>query len=180
VKELYDAEPAEVKAEVAKRRDEGFSDNEEEDNEDVDDDDKAELKRRANAASFQRCVVYSHAHIDSGNLTMAIHSAQDCLGLTMARMLEQVEKECGMVGTVLLGGPEPRRGGKVVVVRYEYIFLLWEVKSWLIHSTSYHSRRTPRGYDFSQSLEDWKKTIENPFIAFVNKVFSKLQRQQSE
>ena len=50
------------------------------------------------------------------------HSAQDRLGLTMARMLEQVEKECGMVGTVLLGGPEPRRGGKVVVVRYEYIF----------------------------------------------------------
>jgi hypothetical protein len=107
------------------------------------------------------------------------HSAQDRLGLTMARMLEQVEKECGMVGTVLLGGPEPRRGGKVVVVRYAYVSDLGKL-SRANYSTSYHSGRTPLGYDFSQSLEDWKKTIENPFVTFVNKVFSKLQRQQSE
>ena len=56
VRELYEAESAEVKAEVVRQRDEGFSDDENEDDEDVEDGDKAELKRRANAASFQRCV----------------------------------------------------------------------------------------------------------------------------
>jgi hypothetical protein len=169
VKELYDAEPAEVKAEVKKRRDEGFSDGDDEDGDDDANVDKVEQKRKAKAVSFQRyatllttCSIFS---------PMSVHSAQDRLALTMTRMLEQVEKECGMVGMVLLGGPEPRQGGKVVVVRYESDF---NRLSRTNHSTSYQSGKTPLGYDFSQSCSDWKRNIEGPFVTFINKVFSKL------
>jgi len=31
-------------------------------------------------------------------------------------MLEQIELETGMVGTVLFGGPEPKAGGAIVVM----------------------------------------------------------------
>lgn len=31
-------------------------------------------------------------------------------------MLEQVQKETGFVGTVLLGGPEPRQGGRITAM----------------------------------------------------------------
>ena len=34
----------------------------------------------------------------------------------MTFMLEQLEKETGLVGTILLGGPEPKRGGKILVM----------------------------------------------------------------
>jgi hypothetical protein len=44
-------------------------------------------------------------------------SALNCLPLTMTRMLEQVQSETGLVGTVLLGGPEPKQGGKIIVMR---------------------------------------------------------------
>jgi hypothetical protein len=56
---------------------------------------------------------------------MDFSRAQDCLPLTMSRMLEQIKAECGMVGTIILGGPEPRRGGEIVILRYgAYFFLL--------------------------------------------------------
>jgi hypothetical protein len=42
--------------------------------------------------------------------------AQDVLPQTMMRMLEQIEVETGMVGTILLGGPEPKTGGGVIVM----------------------------------------------------------------
>jgi hypothetical protein len=35
----------------------------------------------------------------------------------MTYMLEQLEKETGLIGTVLLGGPEPKRGGKLLMMR---------------------------------------------------------------
>jgi hypothetical protein len=34
----------------------------------------------------------------------------------MTRMLEQIEAETGMAGTILLGGPEPRQGGNIIVM----------------------------------------------------------------
>ena len=40
----------------------------------------------------------------------------------MSRMLEQIKAECGMVGTIILGGPEPRRGGEIVILRYGLSF----------------------------------------------------------
>jgi hypothetical protein len=35
----------------------------------------------------------------------------------MTFMLEQLEHEAGLVGTVLLGGPDPKRGGKITLMR---------------------------------------------------------------
>lgn len=42
--------------------------------------------------------------------------AQDCLPLTITRVLEQIEAETGLFGSVVLGGPEPSQGGKVIVM----------------------------------------------------------------
>jgi hypothetical protein len=43
----------------------------------------------------------------------------------MMRLLEQIEDETGMIGTIMLGGPEPDQGGKIVVM------------TWAIHSASF-------------------------------------------
>ena len=51
-------------------------------------------------------------------LIASILSAQLCLPKTITQMLEDIEVQTGMVGTVLLGGPEPRLGGKIVCMRY--------------------------------------------------------------
>jgi hypothetical protein len=45
------------------------------------------------------------------------HSAQNSVPRSMTFMLEQLQRETGLIGTVLLGGPEPKRGGKIIVLR---------------------------------------------------------------
>lgn len=42
--------------------------------------------------------------------------SQDVLPQSMVRMLEQIEKETGMAGTLILGGPEPRQGGAILML----------------------------------------------------------------
>lgn len=42
---------------------------------------------------------------------------QVAIPTTMQTVLETIERETGLVGTVLLGGPEPQQGGKLVVMK---------------------------------------------------------------
>jgi hypothetical protein len=42
--------------------------------------------------------------------------AQDVLPHIIVCMMEQIEKETGMLGTLLLGGPEPRQRSGIVVM----------------------------------------------------------------
>ena len=57
------------------------------------------------------------------DVTNELIRAMDCLPLTMMRMLDQVELETGMIGTVLLGGPEPKEGGKILIMQYVLHFV---------------------------------------------------------
>jgi hypothetical protein len=51
-------------------------------------------------------------------LTISNLGAQDIVPLMIIQILEQLEKETGLVSTILLGGPEPQCGGKIVVMTF--------------------------------------------------------------
>lgn len=114
--ELYNQESDEIKAKVDACRTHGFPDSDDSDS-DVDSDVESdindeEVERRAKASAYQRYALTLHTHI----ILTHRRSAQNSVPRTMTFMLEQLEKETGLVGTILLGGPEPKRGGKILVM----------------------------------------------------------------
>jgi hypothetical protein len=44
----------------------------------------------------------------------------------MTQMLDQIEEETGLFGSIILGGPEPDQGGKIVVMTWAITLLLWD------------------------------------------------------
>jgi hypothetical protein len=45
-----------------------------------------------------------------------VHSAQNMLPQTLVTALQQIEREAGMVGFVVVAGPEPQREGDIKVL----------------------------------------------------------------
>ena len=43
-------------------------------------------------------------------------SAQSMVPRSMMRVLQQIEREAGLIGFVVLAGPEPQRGGDTKVI----------------------------------------------------------------
>jgi hypothetical protein len=70
----------------------------------------------------------------------------------MTRMMEQIQAETGMICTIMLGEPEPREGGKILVM-------------------TFHSGKTMLGNDFGDAYKGWYENVELPFTDHVNKVF---------
>lgn len=96
------------------------------------------------------------------------HSAQDCLAPTMSRMVEEIETETGMIGTVILGGPEPRQGGKIVVMRSVQEH---DTFSRLMGLPSFHSGKTAFGSDFGHAYDGWMEKVELPYTEYLTKIF---------
>jgi hypothetical protein len=70
----------------------------------------------------------------------------------MMRVLEEIEKQAGMACTILVGGPEPKHGGKLVLMKF-------------------HSGKTALGNDFEAAYEGWYDNVEEPFVHHLRKVF---------
>jgi hypothetical protein len=102
-------------------------------------------------------------------LTKQSFRAQMRLKCTIEGALAQIEKECGFVGSIIVGGPEPRCGGDLVVmscVRFSLIV----VATILIISRA-HTGTTRLGLNFSQVHSGWKAQMEEPFIGYLDSVF---------
>ena len=95
---------------------------------------------------------------------------QDRLKVTIESALEEIKKETGLVGFFILGGPEPRCNGDVMVV--SYVVPLGGLEA-LLMALRAHTGKTSSGLDFSQSYDKWKSSVEEPFVAHLNNVFCK-------
>jgi hypothetical protein len=88
-------------------------------------------------------------------ISHVVHRAQDRLPVTIMRILEEIEKQAGMACTILLGGPEPKRGGKLTLMKF-------------------HSGQTRMGNDFEAAYEEWHDNVEAPFARHLRKVFCEI------
>lgn len=52
-----------------------------------------------------------------GELTDLPHRAQDDLERALLKMLGNLTQNTGMVASILVGGPEPRQGGKILTMQ---------------------------------------------------------------
>ena len=80
-------------------------------------------------------------------------SAQLMVPTTMQRVLEELERSTGLVATVILGGPEPQCGGKIIVM-------------------SFHSGQNELGHKFSEAYDGWSEKVLAPFTDYLGRVFS--------
>ena len=90
--------------------------------------------------------------------------------MTVETALEEIEKATGLVGFIVLGGPEPRCSGNLMVM--SYVFLLNALEQ-LLMDLRYHTGKTEGGLDFSESYDAWKSNIEEPFVGHLNDIFCK-------
>jgi len=88
--------------------------------------------------------------------------------VTVESAMEEIEKATGLVGFVILGGPEPRCGGDLMFMSY---VLLSGALEQLLTALRAHTGRTSGGLDFSESYDEWASGIEEPFIAHLNTIF---------
>ena len=84
--------------------------------------------------------------------------------------MEEIEKATGLVGFMVLGGPEPRCSGNLMVM--SYALLLNALEQPLI-DLRFHTGKTEGGLDFSESYDGWKSNVEEPFVEHLNNLFCK-------
>ena len=96
--------------------------------------------------------------------------AQDRLKVTIESAMAEIEKTTGLVGFIVIGGPEPSHNGDIMVMSYAASFGVLEQ---LLMALRAHTGKTSGGLDFSESYDEWQSTIEEPFVAHLNDVFCK-------
>ena len=99
-----------------------------------------------------------------------MHRGQDRLKVTIEKALVEIEKETGLVGFFVVGGPEPRRNSDIMVMSYVVSFGGVER---LLMAFRAHTGKTSSGLDFSESYSEWTSSVEEPFAAHLNNVFHK-------
>jgi len=93
------------------------------------------------------------------------------LRYTVEGVLEEIQKEYGLVGFVIVGGPEPKCGGDLMIMSCVLFTLSVSRQQFLIISRA-HTGTTSLGLNFSQAHSGWRTHIEEPFLAYLNNVFS--------
>jgi hypothetical protein len=95
----------------------------------------------------------------------------------MRDALGEIEKKCGMVGFILVGGPEPMSGGELTFMACVLFYssciasLRQQLLIILIISRT-HTGATRHGLDFSEAYTGWKTHIEEPFVEYLNHIYS--------
>lgn len=87
-------------------------------------------------------------------------------------MLEQILKQCGMVGNLLLSGEDPDKPGHMMSIVYATLFIQYVLVTKLLFSCQ--TGVTALGYTFKQTHRGYIKDVQEPFIAFANKCICKL------
>ena len=128
IREIFNVETDEVKVAVEKRCEEGGLSN----NEDIELDgdgndavDANEQLRHIKANDLQRKVFL---HFLSGRWQIQPFRAQSRLRCTIEGALEEIQKECGLVGFIIVGGPKPKCGGDVMIMSCVLftLLMLWQ------------------------------------------------------
>ena len=85
--------------------------------------------------------------------------------------MDEILKECGLVGFIVVGGPDPKCSGDLMIMSCILFTLPVSRQRFLIVSRA-QSGSTKLGLNFSQVHGGWKTQIEEPFISYINNVFS--------
>ena len=72
----------------------------------------------------------------------------------MMTILDEVLRQCGFIGTLILGGPDPDAPNNIM-------------------SMIFHSGKTATGLGFSDAYPDLKATLTSSFNTFAHKCLSK-------
>jgi hypothetical protein len=96
--------------------------------------------------------------------------AQDHLKVTIETAMEEIEKATGLVGFMVLGGPELKCGGNLMVILY---MLFLNALEQLLMVLRFHTGKTEGGLDFTESYNGWKSNVEEPFVGHLNDLFYK-------
>ena len=96
--------------------------------------------------------------------------AQDHLKVTIESAMAEIEKTTGLVGFIVVSGPEPSHNRDIMVMLYVVSF---DVLEQLLTALRAHTGKTSSGLDFSESYDEWQSSIEEPFVAHLNDVFCK-------
>ena len=94
--------------------------------------------------------------------------------MTIESALAEIKKETGLVGFFVVGGPEPRCNGDIMVMSYVVSFN--DLEMLLLIALRAHTGTTSGGLNFSESYSEWKSSIEEPFVAHLNNIFRKDMR----
>lgn len=84
--------------------------------------------------------------------------------------MDEIKRATGLVGFIVLGGPEPRCNGDLMVMSYA---LYLDALEQLLMALRAHTGTTSSGLDFSESYDGWKSSVEEPFVAHLNDIFCK-------
>lgn len=90
--------------------------------------------------------------------------------MTVESTMEEIEKLTSLVGFIIVGGPEPRSNGDIMVM--SYALSLGALEQQLIALRA-HTGKVRGGLDFSKSYDEWQSTIKEPFIAHLNDIVCK-------
>jgi hypothetical protein len=88
--------------------------------------------------------------------------------VTIESALDEIQKETGLVGFFVVGGPEPRCNGDIMVM--SYVVSLDGLET-LLMALRVHTGKTSAGLDFSESYDEWTSSVEEPFVAHLNNLF---------
>src|SRR5215471_7390351 len=103
-------------------------------------------------------------------------SARASLPKTLHVVLKEIEREAGLIGTVLLAGPDITQGGNIYSITYVPLYLLKLFCAFLkltLHGFSVHNGLTTAGNNFSSVYKDFKANVDVPFQRFAGMIFRK-------
>lgn len=84
--------------------------------------------------------------------------------------MEEIERATGLVGFIIVGGPELRQNGDIMVMSY---VLSLDASEQLLIALRAQTGKVHGGLDFSESYGEWQASVEEPFVAHLNDVFCK-------
>jgi len=90
--------------------------------------------------------------------------------VTIESALAEIKKETGLIGFFVVGGPEPRCNGDIMVM--SYVVSLGGLER-LLTALRAHTGKASDGLDFGESYDGWKSNVEEPFVTYLNDIFRK-------
>ena len=173
--EVWNAEPQDVKNEVRKKfglRVPGDGDNSSESEEET----EAPVPqdhRVALAKGYQTYVMYRRLFLAVAErlISSLTRSNIDCLPRTMSKALAEIEKQTGLIGTILLAGPEPGQGGNITVFEYVVFMVRDSINAHEILFRFHRGRSQNMGEDFGRVYGDFVEHVRKPFHDFASRTF---------
>ena len=86
----------------------------------------------------------------------------------MSTVLEEIFHKTGLIGTILLGGPDPSQGRNITVFEYAGFFTVTLTIHSLAFSVRYHRGKPADGKHLNLAYDGYLKNVQEAFLDFVS------------